>query len=115
MPGYLFHLGAVMTCSHPPGVAAIPAPKQPRVKIMGMPVAIAGDQILVTGCANTASGGTIPPCTAVTWANMSARVKVMAQPVLLQFPVSGAGNGVCVGAPPPPPIVNSMQPRVQGM
>lgn len=114
MPGFLFHVGAVMTCAHPPGPATIPVPSQARVLVGGLPVAVLPDVFLVTGCALTPTS--VPPCTTVKWANISARVKVMGMPVLLQAPPSGTGNGVCVGPPAPPPVPNvvTMQQRVIG-
>ncbi len=114
MPGYLFHVGAIMTCVHPPGTATIPVPTQPRVLVSGMPVAVAADRFVVAGCALTPAG---TPCTTITWAHYSARVKVLGQPVLLQAPPAGAGNGICVGPPLPAPVPNviTMQTRVFGM
>lgn len=112
MPGFLFHVGAIMTCAHPPGLATIPAPSQARVLVNGTPVAVLPDVFLVTGCAFT--GSPTPPCTTVRWVNVSARVTVMGMPVLLQSQPAGAGNGTCVGPPPPVPNVITMQQRVIG-
>jgi hypothetical protein len=115
MPGFLFHAGAIVTCAHPPGPATIPAPSQARVLVSGLPVAVLPDAFVVTGCALT--GTAVPPCTTIRWVNVSARVKVMGMPVLLQAPPAGSGNAICVGppVPPPVPIVITMQQRVAGM
>ncbi|MGH3390782.1 MAG: hypothetical protein ACRDOO_18095 [Actinomadura sp.] len=112
MPGFLFHAGAVVNCPHAPGVAAIPMPTQQQVLVSGAPVAVAADEILVTGCALSVSGST-PPCTKVAWVNVSGRVLISGRPALLQAPPGGSGNGTCVGPPPPAiPLVMTMQSRV---
>ncbi|MGW0522262.1 hypothetical protein [Crossiella sp. NPDC003009] len=113
MPGFLFHAGAVMTCSHISGQAKVVSPGQARVRVNGQPVAVATAQILVTGCPG--APGTVPPCSAVKWTGLAGRVRASGSPVLLQPTVSGPGAGVCFGPLPPAPIVTSVQPRVRGM
>jgi hypothetical protein len=105
MPGFAFHTGAVMTCPHG-GVATV-LPQAPRVLVNGLPIASVSNQIVVAGCTFTA------PCVKVQWANLASRVVVGGQPVLLQAPPAGPGNGLCAPTPAPP-IVASMQVRVTG-
>ncbi|HEV2777789.1 MAG TPA: hypothetical protein VGX25_00155 [Actinophytocola sp.] len=109
MPGLIVHSGMTMTCPHG-GFASILPSGPPRVLVDGMPVATTANQIPVAGCAAQPT-----PDTKVQWVNVSARIVVDAQPVLLQAPPSGPGNAVCVGAAPPaPPVVAAMQVRVTG-
>ncbi|MCK2242809.1 MULTISPECIES: hypothetical protein [unclassified Crossiella] len=111
MPGFLFHVGAVMTCGHA-GQAKVVTPGQSRVLVGGQPVATATAQILVTGCPGVPPA---PPCTKVQWTGLASRVRATGSPVLVQATVSGPGNGICAGPPPPVPIVVSVQPRVRGL
>ncbi|TCV86745.1 hypothetical protein EDC63_106106 [Sulfurirhabdus autotrophica] len=94
------------------------APVQPRVLVSGQPVAIATNIINVgPGCPFQipVGVGTKPqPCITVKWVNLSSRVAVMGQPVLLQVS-PGPGAGVCQSAeqiPQGPPVVSAVQPRV---
>jgi uncharacterized Zn-binding protein involved in type VI secretion len=99
-----------MTCPHG-GMANFPPSGPPRVLVTGLPVATVANQIVVAGCAAPPT-----PDVKIQWVNLSARVKVNGQPVLLQAPPSGPGNAVCVGAvPPAPPVVMAMQVRVKGL
>ncbi|MGW2253952.1 hypothetical protein ACWCXH_27720 [Kitasatospora sp. NPDC001660] len=115
MPGLMLHSGALIMCAHPPGVANIPVPSQERVLVALQPVATVADTLLVAGCALSASGGS--PCTALTWLQVSTRVLVDGQPVLLQpGPPPSTGAAIAIGSPPPnPPLVQAMQIRVWGM
>ena len=118
MPGFLLHTGATMNCPHVAPVT-IP-PSQTRVVVSGMFVATASDQLTVAGCLYQipTPGGPVPqPCVPVQWANISARVMVTMQFVLLQAPPEGTGNGICLSAtmiPAGPPVVAAMQQRATG-
>jgi hypothetical protein len=116
MPGFLLHVNTMMTCTH-----AAPATVQPvptRVRVNQLPVATVANLITVTGCPFQIpfGVGTKPqPCVTVKWVNISGRVKVMGQPVLLQAG-PGPGGGICQSVeqiPQGPPIVNSMLMRVK--
>jgi hypothetical protein len=108
MPGYLLPATASMSCTH--GGEVLIVPTQARVLTLGGPATLSMDQLTVVGCAFT------PPCTKVQWANLSARVTVNGQPVLLQAaPPPGPGNGLCAGAPPAPPVLKAMPLRVTAM
>jgi hypothetical protein len=118
MPGFLLHVNTGMTCTH-----AAPAMVQPvptRVLVNQQPVATVANLITVTGCPFQipVGPGTKPqPCVTVKWANISGRVKVMGQFVLLQTGPC-AGGGTCLPieqTPQGPPIVNSMLMRVKAM
>jgi hypothetical protein len=118
MPGYLLHIAAVMTCPHL-APATIPVGQQ-RVTVSGQFVATASGVPTVTGCPFQVPGPLVPipqPCVPVEWANYSTRVTVNMEPVLLQAPPAGTGNGVCLSAtaiPAGPPTINEMQQRVVG-
>jgi len=120
MPGLLLHQNAVMTCPHQAPVTIVPA--QTRVVASTQLVAVSAAQLTVAGClfqvpAPTPSGTKPQPCVKVLWANVSARVKIMGQPVLLQPTPTGSGAGACQSIeqiPQGPPIVNQMQTRVLG-
>lgn len=118
MPGFILHTGAEMNCPHAAPVT-IP-PSQNRVMVSGQFVATASDQLTVAGCLFQipTPGGPVPqPCVPVQWANISARVMVDAEFVLLQAPPEGTGNGICLSAtaiPAGPPNVTFIQQRVTG-
>jgi hypothetical protein len=107
-----------MQCTHFAPVTIAPA--QTRVVVSTQPVAVSSSQLTVAGCPFQvpAPSGTKPqPCVKVQWSNMSARIKIMGQPVLLQPTPAGAGAGICQSIeqiPQGPPTVNQMQSRVLG-
>ena len=115
MPGLMLHVGATMQCTH--GAPATIPPVQPRVLVSGQPVATLPAQITVAGCPFQipVGAGTKPqPCVLVKWLNVSARVMVMGQPVLLQA-APGPGAGICQSVeqiPQGPPVVGALQTRV---
>jgi len=80
MPGYCLALDATVLCAHR-GQAQPTAPN-PRVKVMGQPVATQGTPFVVGGCTLPSSAG--GPCVSAQWTTAATRVKVMGQPVLLQ-------------------------------
>ena len=118
MPGLMLHTGAGMQCTH--AAPATIAPAQTRVLVMGQPVAVLSAQITVAGCPFQIpiGTGTKPqPCVLVKWTMVSARVKVMGQPVLLQA-APGPGAGICQSAeqiPQGPPVVTVLQTRVTAL
>jgi hypothetical protein len=104
MPGFLLHVGAVVTCPHGGSVQPVP-PVPPRVLVSGGVVLVATTQLPVAGC-------TAPtPDAKAQWANMSTRVLIGGQPALLQAPPTGPGNGVCLSSGTPAAVV-AMQTRV---
>jgi hypothetical protein len=116
MPGFLLHVNLGMQCFHAAPVAT--APTQPRVLVSGQPVAIATNQLLVTGCPFTLP--TTPPkpqpCVRVQWLMLSTRILVSGQPAMLQV-APGSGAGICLSAeqiPQGAPFVTAMQNRVIG-
>jgi hypothetical protein len=119
MPGFILHTGAVMNCPHVAPVT-IP-PSQNRVTVSGQFVATESDQLTVEGCLFQipTPGGPVPqPCVPVQWANISTRVTVDTEFVLLQAPATGTGNGICFSAtaiPAGPPNVTYLQQRVIGV
>jgi hypothetical protein len=118
MPGFVLHVGAVMSCTHQAPAAT--APTQVRVLVSLQPVAVSSNTILVAGCpfqVPTPTGVPKPqPCVKVQWAMPSTRVLVGGLPMLLQTPPGpGTGAGVCQSIeqiPQGPPTVKSIQVRV---
>lgn len=117
MPGLMLHVGAQLGCTHQ--ATATIAPGQTRVLVNAQPVATSGNQIAVAGCPFQipVGAGTKPqPCVKVIWANVSSRVLVMGQPVLLQAPPGpGPGGAACQSIeqiPQGPPTVRTVQTRV---
>ncbi len=115
MPGFLLHTAASIACTHM--APASTPPVQPRVLVSGQPVAVSGNQILVTGCpfqVPTPGGPKPQPCVRVQWSMLSTRVLLSGQPALLQ-PAPGTGPGLCLSVeqiPQGPPTVTAMQARV---
>jgi hypothetical protein len=105
MPGFVLTTAAVLTCPHGGKVTVVPS--QGRVLANNALIATTTAQITVAGCTFTT------PCAKVQWANASPRVLVSGQPMLLQAPPAGPGNGMCAPTPAPP-IVGVVQPRVTG-
>jgi len=117
MPGYLLHVGAVVTCTHSAPSATTPGGA--RVFTNGQPVATVANLWSVTGCPFQipTPGGPVPsPCIRVQWATPATRILVGGSPALLQ-PGLGSGAGLCLSAlqaPQGPPMVNQMQLRAAG-
>jgi hypothetical protein len=115
MPGFLLHVGAVTQCPHQG--AGTTSPVQSRVLVSSQPVATAANQYLVAGCAFTVPGPKPQPCASIVWQSLATRVLVMGQPALVQAS-PGSGLGICQSAeqiPQGPPLVSSIQLRVQGV
>jgi hypothetical protein len=115
MPGLMLHVGATLQCTHV--APATIGPGQTRVLVSGQPVATVSNLIAVAGCPFQIFVGVatkLQPCVKVQWTMLSARVKVMGQPVLLQ-PTPGPGSGLCQSVeqiPQGPPVVTTLQTRV---
>lgn len=110
MPGFLHHVGASAICPHGGPIQTLPG--NPRVRLMGMPVATMADQALVAGCAFNA-GGVPKPCLTVQWLGPAVRVRAGGLPVILQ-----TSPGLCLSPeqiPQGPPVVVAGQVRVRGM
>jgi uncharacterized Zn-binding protein involved in type VI secretion len=122
MPGFLMHVGAVMSCFHQVGQATIP-PTQPRVLVNGQPVATVAPPpaplATVAGCPFQipVPGGTKPqPCVTILWSMPSTRFLVNGLPAAL-IPAPGIAPGICQSAeqiPQGAPTVKVVQPRVIG-
>ena len=115
MPGFFVHQNAAIQCTHTIPTKIVPT--QPRVRVSTQLVATMTAQMTVAGCPFTVPGPKPQPCALVKWGMQSARVKVMAQPVMLAGP-PGPGPGVCQSPeqiPNGPPIVVAVQPRVSAM
>jgi hypothetical protein len=116
MPGFMLHVGFVSTCPHLAPITTVPS--QPRVFVSGQAVATMANVLTVGPCPFQVpvGPGTKPqPCVIVKWANVSTRVAVNGQPILLHAPPPGPAGAVCQSVeqiPQGPPIVNVMQTRV---
>jgi hypothetical protein len=104
MPGFLVHLGAQVICAH--GGQAVPTTPDPRVTVMGQPIATIAAPYAVAGCTLPPNAG--GPCVTAQWVVGATRVLAGGQPVVLQ-----AGQAVC--APTGVPLlVLVTQTRVTG-
>jgi hypothetical protein len=106
MPGFLLHVGAVMTCLHASGQIALTTTNV-RVFVSGMPVATAIDIPAILGCLSP------QPCITARMIP-TTRVLVSGQPALTYLP--GTGITLTAGlAPQGPPTASVIQTRVTGM
>ena len=106
MPGYLLHVGATITCSHPPGQAQ-PVTPNPRVKVSSQAIVTQSTQYTVAGCALSTTS--TPPCVSAQWITGAVRVTALKVPVLLQD-----SQSTCVPTAAPL-VVMVTQIRVKGM
>lgn len=113
MPGFLVHVGAVITCTHAAPVNAITS--NTRVLVNGLPVVTIPDTYLVTGCPFTLP--IVPPksqpCVQVQWLVPASKVLVNGQFALVQ-----SSTGLCFSVeqiPQGPPLIVATQPRVSGL
>lgn len=103
MPGFVLHVGAVVTCSH--AGPANPVAPFPRVTVAGNPVVTLSSPYAVTGCALTGSPN--PPCATGQWLNGAVRVTAGGAPLVIN-----TGSSTCI--PTGTPLLPmSQQPRVQ--
>ncbi|HEX2269522.1 MAG TPA: hypothetical protein VHH35_08310 [Pyrinomonadaceae bacterium] len=105
MPGFLLHLGAQVTCAHPPGQAT-PVITNPRVKVSGQPIVTQSSQYAVAGCALSGTG--TPPCATASWLTAATRIRAGGVPVLLQD-----SQSTCVPTGTPLTVL-ATQTRVKG-
>lgn len=106
MPGYLLHMGAVVTCMH--GGTAQPLVPNPRVKVSGQPTVGLSSAYAIAGCSLASIPGS-PFCVNAQWVMGATRVKSNGLPVLLQDSqaiCSSTGTGL---------LINMTQIRVKGM
>jgi hypothetical protein len=81
MPGFILHMGAVVTCTH--GGQAQPTAPNPRVLVNGQPVVTLATPYVVAGCPFVPPGGN-GPCVTAQFATAATRVTSNGQPLLLQ-------------------------------
>lgn len=91
MPGYLLDISTQVQCVH--AGQGTTAPGNPRVKVLGQPVATMAEQTVVAGCTFTLPGPKPSPCVLVEWLQPATRIKAGGQPVLLQN-----GTALCKSA-----------------
>ena len=111
MPGFTTDVATKMMCPH--GAQVTTTPGNPRVKVLGQPIATMADTSMIAGCPFTLPGGKPSPCTTVEWLVPAARIKAGGQAVLLQ-----TSTGLCMSpenAPQGPPTLIAGQTRVKGI
>jgi hypothetical protein len=90
MSGYVLHEGALVLCSHPPGVAT-PDNVSSRVTVSGHALVTVFMQYTVSGCALT--GSSPNACTRGTWIRGASRVTADNMPVALD-----SGSSMCLAS-----------------
>ena len=106
MPGFLVHVGAVVTCSH--GGQAQPTVSCPRVLVGGQPVVTQPPPYTISGCPQPPPSAGPGPCVSGQWTVAALRVSAVGQPVVLSD-----STGVCVPAGSLTVVTTQM--RVKGM
>jgi len=108
MPGTLLHLGATVMCMH--AGQAVPVTTNPRVLVMGQPVATLASMYTVMGCTMPppAAGGN-GPCVTAQFVTSSLRLLAAGVPLLLLD-----SQSVCVPTGTPL-LITLTQTRVTGM
>ena len=81
MPGFLVHVGAVVTCSH--GGQAQPTVPNPRVTVLGQPTVTIAAPYAVAGCVLPPPPGANGPCLTAQWLAGSTRVTSSGQPLVV--------------------------------
>src|SRR6516162_4347055 len=84
MPGFIVHLGALITCSH--AGPALPMTTNPRVTVSGQPIVTAMCPYTVIGC--TQAAALLPPCVSAKWTIGATRLLSNGFPVVLQDSLS---------------------------
>lgn len=86
MPGFVVTLGSTVHCAH--GGKATPTVPQPRVRVMGAPVAVMGPPFVVAGCAFPPPPVANGPCVSANFVLAAMRVRAMGMPLILQDSVA---------------------------
>jgi hypothetical protein len=81
MPGFLLHVGAVVTCAH--GGQAQPTVSNPRVMVMGTPTVTLASPYMVASCAFPPPSAANGPCVTAKHVTASLRVTSLGVPLLL--------------------------------
>jgi hypothetical protein len=118
MPGFVVDSASLVSCFHQAPGTLTPVPRVLLSAIAVATVPPAVPMIPVAGCPFQVpvGAGTKPqPCVNIQWANISARVKVLGQPLFLQALPPTPGNGVCQSVeqiPQGAPTLKKLQTRV---
>jgi len=106
MPGFLLHVGAVVTCSH--AGQAQPTVPNPRVVVSGQPTVTLPSPYMIAGCTFPPPPVANGPCVSGQFTVGSVRITSNGQPLLLL-----TSQGIC--APTGTPLIISVtQTRVTG-
>jgi hypothetical protein len=81
MPGFLLHVGAVVTCAH--GGQAQPTVPNPRVTVMANPTVTIASPYVIAGCAFPPPPAANGPCVTAQHVTAAIRVTSLGQPLLL--------------------------------
>ncbi|MDB5970554.1 MAG: uncharacterized protein JWQ90_3004 [Hydrocarboniphaga sp.] len=84
MAGHVLHVGAVVECSHVPGLAT-PNMSIARVTVSGQAVVVVAMPYAVAGCPLSS------PCVSGQWTSGAQQVRVMGQPLAID-----TGASACV-------------------
>lgn len=106
MPGFLVHLGAVVTCAH--GGQAQPTMPNPRVLVSKQPIVTQAAPYTIAGCPQPVPPAGPGPCVSAQWVLGALRVLAGGVPVVLS-----SSPAVCV--PAGSLTVVTTQLRVKGM
>jgi hypothetical protein len=107
MPGFLVHLGAMVTCSH--GGQAIPTVPNPTVVVSGQPTVTIAPPYTVAGCALPPPPVANGPCVEAQWLMGTTRVLSNGQPLVVTSSLS-----ICTPSGTPL-IIGVTQTRVAGV
>lgn len=107
MPAPVLTLATPILCPH--GGSAIAAPREGRVRVMGVPVATIADRFPVSGCAFADASGP-HPCQDIAWQAASTRTRIAGAAILLQ---TSQATALRNGMPAGPAIVTPGQTRVR--
>jgi hypothetical protein len=107
MPGFLLHLGAVVTCAH--AGQATPTSPNPRVLVSGQPTVAITSMYAVAGCTFPPPPAGNGPCVTAQYVTSATRVFTTTGPLLLID-----SQAIC--APTGTPLIASVtQTRVTGI
>jgi hypothetical protein len=81
MPGFLLHVGAVVSCAH--GGQAQPTVPNPRVMVMGAPTVTLASPYMIAGCAFPPPIIANGPCVTAQHVTAATRVTSLGVPLLL--------------------------------
>src|SRR5690242_15443813 len=107
MPGFLLHVGAVVTCMH--GGQAQPTVPNPAVLVVGQPTVTVTTPYVIAGCALPPPIAANGPCVTAQFVTCATRITSHGQPLLLLD-----SQAICVPTATPL-LITVTQIKVTGM